>query len=691
MRTPTHTRLVTIARVLRSAAEGIVDPAETIERLYEATAIDRWFLDQMLQVAEIATRIREADVLDAPLIMLAKRHGLADDQIGQLRHVDGEVIKGVREALGINPVYKTVDTCAAEFASRTPYHYSTYDQETEVEPRERSAVLILGSGPNRIGQGIEFDYSCVHAALALSRAETEDGLGYETVMVNCNPETVSTDYDIADRLYFEPLTFEDVLEVYEAEKAAGPVAGVIVQLGGQTPLSLARRLQDAGLPILGTDPAAIDAAEDRGEFGAVLARAGLPAPPYGTAWALEDAREVAASVGYPVLVRPSYVLGGRGMEIVYDEEGLVDYVARNLPGGGRAQAPILIDRFLDTAVEIDVDALFDGEDLYVGGIMEHIEEAGIHSGDSACTLPPVSLGEEVIERIRTSTRAIAEGVGVRGLLNVQYALSQDVLYVLEANPRASRTVPFVAKATGVALAQAAALVKIGRSIAQLREQGVLPAQGDGTDLPLDAPIAVKEAVLPFKRFRTADGQAVDSLLGPEMRSTGEVMGLDSTFPLAFAKSQLAIAGQGLPSSGAVFVSVADRDKRGVVLAVARLAALGFEVLTTEGTGRTLRRSGIPCRILRKASQPGTEPSVIDLIESGEVTLVANTPSGTDARADGYAIRAAATSMDIPIITTVQEFQAAVQAIEALPAEPFTVTSLQQHTERLEATRAGCAQ
>ncbi|MCT2177753.1 carbamoyl-phosphate synthase large subunit [Brachybacterium muris] len=690
VRTPTDTRLVRISRVLRAAAEGVVDPAETVERLYEATAIDRWFLDQMLQVQEIAADIRSSAVLGTHQLRLAKRHGMSDDQIGQLRHVSGEVIKGVREALGINPVYKTVDTCAAEFASRTPYHYSTYDKETEVEPRERAAVLILGSGPNRIGQGIEFDYSCVHAAIALGRAETEDGLGYETVMVNCNPETVSTDYDVADRLYFEPLTFEDVLEVYEAEIAAGPVAGVIVQLGGQTPLSLARRLQDAGLPILGTDPTAIDAAEDRGAFGAVLARAGLPAPPYGTAWALDDARTVAAEVGYPVLVRPSYVLGGRGMEIVYDEEGLVDYVARNLPETGRAEAPILIDRFLDTATEIDVDALFDGQDLYIGGIMEHIEEAGIHSGDSACTLPPVALGEDVVDRIRTSTRAIAEGVGVRGLLNVQYALAQDVLYVLEANPRASRTVPFVSKATGVQLAQAAALVKMGRTVAELREQGLLPAHGDGTDLPEDAPISVKEAVLPFKRFRTRDGHAVDSLLGPEMRSTGEVMGMDSTFPLAFAKSQLAIAGQGLPTSGAVFVSVSDRDKRGVVLAVARLAALGFEVLTTEGTGRTLRRSGIPCRVLRKASQPGEDASVIDLIESGEVSLVVNTPSGTNARADGYAIRAAATSMDIPIITTLQEFQAAVQAIEALPEEPFAVTSLQAHTARLESARAAAA-
>ena len=686
-RTPTDTRLVTIQKVLWAAAEGQVDPAETIERLMEATWIDRWFLDQMLLIAEIAAEVRTSKVLDAELLAVAKRHGLSDEQIGRLRGQNGDVVKGVREALGITPVYKTVDTCAGEFASTTPYHYSSYDQETEVEPRERPAILILGSGPNRIGQGIEFDYSCVHAALALGDRDLPGG-GYETVMINCNPETVSTDYDIADRLYFEPLTFEDVVEVYEAELAAGPVAGIIVQLGGQTPLSLARRLEEAGLPVIGTSPSAIDAAEDRGHFGAVLADANLPAPPYGTAWGLGDAVEVAAAVGYPVLVRPSYVLGGRGMEIVYDEPGLLDYVGRNLPGGGRAEAPILIDRFLDTAIEVDVDALYDGTDLYIGGIMEHIEEAGIHSGDSACTLPPVALSDEMIERIRTSTLGIAEGVGVRGLLNVQYALAQGTLYVLEANPRASRTVPFVSKATGVHLAQAAALVMAGSTVAQLREGGVLPTAGDGADLPDDAPIAVKEAVLPFKRFRTGEGRAVDSVLGPEMRSTGEVMGLDATFPLAFAKSQLAIAGQGLPTSGSVFVSVADGDKRSVGLPVARLAALGFEILTTAGTGKVLRRAGIPCRTLRKASQSGEGASVIDLIEAGDVDLVLNTPSGSDARVDGYAIRAAATSMDVPMITTLQEFSAAVQAIEARPEEPFAVTSLQDHTRRLEDARTG---
>jgi carbamoyl-phosphate synthase large subunit len=682
LRTPQDTRYPVIARVLRAALEGDLEVEDTVRRLHEATAIDPWFLDQFLLVAEIAADVRAAGVLDAPLLRRAKRHGISDAQIGRLRTLHPDVVKGVREALGVNPVFKTVDTCAAEFASATPYHYSSYDQETEVAPREKPAVLILGSGPNRIGQGIEFDYSCVHAAFALGREKEQAGGGFETVMINCNPETVSTDYDVADRLYFEPLTFEDVVEVYEAESAVGPVAGVIVQLGGQTPLSLARRLQDAGLPIIGTDPTAIDMAEDRGAFGGVLARAELPAPPYGTAWALGDAIEVAREVGYPVLVRPSYVLGGRGMEIVYDEEGLVDYVARNLPEGGRAEAPILIDSFLDTATEIDVDALYDGTEMYLGGVMEHIEEAGVHSGDSACTLPPVTLGAEVVERIRRSTLAIAEGVGVRGLLNVQYALAHGVLYVLEANPRASRTVPFVSKATGVQLAQAAALVMAGQSIADLRAAGLLHADGDGTDLPADMPISVKEAVLPFKRFRTRDGHAVDSLLGPEMRSTGEVMGLDTTFPLAFAKSQLAIGGVGLPRKGTVFVSVADRDKRGVVLPTARLAALGFDILATVGTAQVLHRSGVPCRIIAKASDTDPRGSVIELIEDGSVVLVLNTPSGGTARADGYAIRAAATSVDTPIITTLQEFQAAVQAIEALPEDPFTVRSLQEHQEYL---------
>ncbi|GAA1630258.1 carbamoyl-phosphate synthase large subunit [Georgenia ruanii] len=671
VRTPTEHRLVDVQQALRGGA--------TVEQLYEATAIDPWFLDQLVLIEEVAAQVRAAEALTEGVLRLAKRHGFSDAQIGRLRGLGEEVVREVRHAYGLRPVYKTVDTCAAEFAARTPYHYSAYDTETEVARREREAVIILGSGPNRIGQGIEFDYSCVHATLALAER-------YDTVMVNCNPETVSTDYDISDRLYFEPLTFEDVLEVYHAELAAGPVAGVVVQLGGQTPLSLAQRLADAGVPILGTPPEAIDAAEDRGAFGAVLDRAGLPAPAYGTATTAEQAFDVAARIGFPVLVRPSYVLGGRGMEIVYDEDGLRDYVARSSLGGhtgssdaSRRVAPLLIDRFLDDAIEIDVDALYDGTELYLGGIMEHIEEAGIHSGDSACVLPPVTLSHKEIERIRRSTEAIAAGVGVRGLINIQFALVSDVLYVIEANPRASRTVPFVAKATGVPLAKAAALIMAGETVASLRERGLLP-EDDATVIDLDAPLAVKEAVLPFKRFATASGSVVDTVLGPEMRSTGEVMGFDTTFPLAFAKSQTAAFG-GLPTSGRVFVSVADRDKRSLVFPVTRLVELGYEILATEGTAAVLRRHGVHARVVRKASDgrgPNGEPTVIDLITDGDIDMVVNTPNGQGARADGYDIRTATTAADRAIITTVQQFGAAVQAIEAVTAGAYTVRSLQEH-------------
>ncbi|MFH5823265.1 carbamoyl-phosphate synthase large subunit [Georgenia sp. AZ-5] len=671
VRTPTETRLVDVQQALRGGA--------TVEQLYEATRIDPWFLDQLVLIEDVAAEVRGAGALGEGVLRLAKRHGFSDAQIGRLRDLSEEAVREVRHAYGLRPVYKTVDTCAAEFAALTPYHYSAYDSETEVRPREREAVIILGSGPNRIGQGIEFDYSCVHATLAL-------GERYETVMVNCNPETVSTDYDISDRLYFEPLTFEDVLEVYQAEAAAGPVAGVIVQLGGQTPLSLAQRLADAGVPILGTSPESIDLAEDRGAFGEVLARAGLPAPAFGTATTAEQAYEVAERIGFPVLVRPSYVLGGRGMEIVYDAPGLRDYVSRSSLGGraastdaSRRPAPLLIDRFLDDAIEIDVDALYDGDELFLGGVMEHIEEAGIHSGDSACVLPPATLSESEIARIRRSAEAIAAGVGVRGLINIQFALVSDVLYVIEANPRASRTVPFVAKATGVPLAKAAALIMAGETVASLREAGMLPRR-DAAVLDLHAPLAVKEAVLPFKRFATADGSIVDTILGPEMRSTGEVMGLDETFPLAFAKSQSAAYG-GLPTSGRVFVSVADRDKRSIVFPVTRLVELGFEILATEGTAAVLQRHGVHASVVRKASQrrgPGGEPTIIDLINDGSVDMIVNTPNGQGARADGYEIRTATTAADKPIITTVQQFGAAVQAIEALGVGAFRVRSLQEH-------------
>ncbi|QNG18913.1 carbamoyl-phosphate synthase large subunit [Rhodococcus triatomae] len=658
----------------------------TDEQLYEATAIDPWFLDQIRLIHEIGNVVHDAAELDEALLRRAKYHGLSDRQIAALRPELGteSVVRELREQLGVHPVYKTVDTCAAEFEAKTPYHYSTYEldpeAESEVAPQtERPKVLILGSGPNRIGQGIEFDYSCVHAAQTLSQA------GYETVMVNCNPETVSTDYDTADRLYFEPLTFEDVLEVYRAESQSGVVEGVIVQLGGQTPLGLADRLEAAGVPIVGTSPAAIDLAEDRGEFGKVLVAAGLPAPKFGTATSFEGARDIAAGIGYPVLVRPSYVLGGRGMEIVYDERALEDYISRATEISD--DRPVLVDRFLEDAIEIDVDALCDGTEVYLGGVMEHIEEAGIHSGDSACALPPITLGRADLENVRRSTEALAAGIGVKGLLNVQYALKDDILYVLEANPRASRTVPFVSKATAVQLAKACARVMLGATIAELRADGILPAVGDGGTTPMSAPVAVKEAVLPFNRFRRADGTGIDTLLSPEMKSTGEVMGIDADFGTAFAKSQTGAYGS-LPTGGTVFVSVANKDKRSLIFPVKRLADLGFRILATEGTADVLRRNGIQCEQVHKASGevlPDGARTIVDQIRAGEVDMIINTPYGNAGpRVDGYEIRSAAVSVNIPCITTVQGASAAVQGIEAGIRGDIGVQSLQELHERLRA-------
>ncbi|WP_395105942.1 carbamoyl-phosphate synthase large subunit [Actinomadura sp. SCN-SB] len=659
----------------------------SVQEAYEATGIDPWFLDQIVAINEIAEEIRTADdALTRDKLLRAKRHGFSDAQIGELRGLSEEVVRELRHALGIRPVYLTVDTCAAEFEARTPYLYSAYDEETEVPYGTRPKVIILGSGPNRIGQGVEFDYSCVHASFTLAEA------GYETVMVNCNPETVSTDYDTSDRLYFEPLTLEDVLEVVHAEQRTGEVAGVIVQLGGQTPLGLAQKLKDAGVPIVGTSPESIHLAEERGAFGRVLHRAGLLAPKHGTATTYEEAREIAAEVGYPVLVRPSYVLGGRGMEIVYDDATLESYMAKAtvaLGTGALPEHPVLIDRFLDEAIEIDVDAIFDGEELYLGGVMEHIEEAGIHSGDSACALPPITLGREDVRRIRESTEALARGIGVRGLMNVQYALSAGVLYVLEANPRASRTVPFVSKATAVPLAKAAARVMMGATIAELRAEGLLPETGDGGSLPLDAPIAVKEAVLPFDRFRNAEGHGVDTVLGPEMRSTGEVMGIDEVFGTAYAKSQQGAYGASLPTKGRAFVSVANRDKRHMVFPVKRLADLGFEILATEGTAEVLRRNGVHAKIVRKHSDgpgPDGEPTIVRRVLDGEVDLIVNTPFGSPGqsgpRLDGYEIRTAAVLRGVPCVTTVQGLAAAVQGVEAITGGHVGVRSLQEHAERL---------
>ncbi|MDJ0362061.1 carbamoyl-phosphate synthase large subunit [Rhodococcus sp. H29-C3] len=661
----------------------------TVEQLFESTKIDPWFLDQFQLIHELGNDIRGAAEFDEALLRQAKYHGLSDRQIAALRPElgDEDGVRALRGELGVHPVYKTVDTCAAEFEAKTPYHYGTYELDPEAESevteqRERDKVLILGSGPNRIGQGIEFDYSCVHAAQTLSEA------GYETVMINCNPETVSTDYDTADRLYFEPLTFEDVLEVYRAESQSGTVAGVIVQLGGQTPLGLAKRLKAAGVPIVGTSPEAIDLAEDRGEFGRVLNEAGLPAPKFGTATTFDGARDIAARIGYPVLVRPSYVLGGRGMEIVYDEPSLAGYIDRATEISH--DRPVLVDRFLEDAVEIDVDALCDGTEVYLGGVMEHIEEAGIHSGDSACALPPITLGRADIENVRRSTELLAKGIGVKGLLNVQYALKDDILYVLEANPRASRTVPFVSKATAVQLAKACARVMMGESIADLRVSGMLPAVGDGGTTPLDAPIAVKEAVLPFNRFRRADGTGVDTLLSPEMKSTGEVMGIDADFGTAFAKSQTAAYGS-LPLSGAVFVSVANKDKRSLIFPVKRLADLGFTILATEGTAEVLRRNGITCEQVYKQSGeevPEGKTTIVARILAGDIAMVINTPYGNSGpRVDGYEIRSAAVAQNIPCITTVQGASAAVQGIEASIAGGIGVRSLQD----LHAAMAGRGQ
>jgi carbamoyl-phosphate synthase large subunit len=665
IKTPTDGRIVQVQQALRAGA--------SLQEIFDSTKIDPWFIDQMILINEVAEDVRTAASLNATVVKHAKDHGFSDAQIAQLRNTTEDSVRALRHDLNLRPVFKTVDTCAGEFPAETPYHYSTYEQETEVIPSNRKKVVILGSGPNRIGQGVEFDYSCVHASFALSDA------GYETIMINCNPETVSTDYDTSDRLYFEPLTLEDVLEVIHAESASGELVGVVVQLGGQTALGLAKGLKQAGIPILGTSPEAIDLAEERGLFSKILDDAALMSPANGTAMNVDEAESVANRIGYPVLVRPSYVLGGRGMEIVYDIASMRDYFVRiadqGIVGPGH---PLLVDRFLDDAIEIDIDALYDGERLYVGGVMEHIEEAGIHSGDSSCTLPPVTMSQSQIDRVREATLAIAKGVGVRGLINVQFALASDVLYVLEANPRASRTVPFVSKALGITLAKAASLVMVGRSISELIAGGHLPER-DGTYIPANSPIAVKEAVLPFKRFATKDGRFVDSLLGPEMRSTGEVMGIDVDFPKAFAKSQSA-AGSALPTSGTVFVSVADRDKPQVVLPVRRLQQLGYRVLATDGTAAILKRHGIEVQTVRKhtADTSVDGPSIVDLITAGEVDVVVNTPSGSSARKDGYEIRAATTAADKAIFTTIAQLSAAIGSFETVISEPFKVKSLQEH-------------
>ena len=657
--TPTEFRLQQVQLAMHLGA--------TVAQVYEITKIDPWFLEQINLINQEAKELINQPELSREVLKSAKQMGFSDSQIALLRNVTEDQIREERIKLALHPVYKTVDTCAGEFAALTPYYYSSYDDQSEVLTRTKEAIIILGSGPNRIGQGIEFDYSCVHASFALQRA------GYETIMINCNPETVSTDYDTSDRLYFEPLTFEDVLEVIEAEKAAGPVLGVIAQLGGQTPLGLARALMQSGVQILGTSPDAIDLAEERGAFAQLLKSNDLLAPKFGMANSYEEAAKIAKDISYPVLVRPSYVLGGRGMEIVYDEQslrGFIDKATAITPNH-----PVLIDKFLDDAIEIDVDALFDGNELYLAGVMEHIEEAGVHSGDSACVLPSISLSKEQLSEIRIATEKIAKGIGVCGLLNIQFAISGNPpqLYVLEANPRASRTVPFVAKATGIALSKAAALIATNISIGQLRSDGILPKRGDG----IANGVSVKEAVLPFNRFRRLDGTGVDSVLGPEMKSTGEVMGIAKNFGLAFAKSQTAAFGP-LPKAGSVFISLSHRDKEHGWRAARDLHELGFKIYSTAGTNAFLAAKNVPSELVRKNSDLSSKQlSSNDVIIKGLVQLVINTPLGRGSRQDGFLIRTASISRSVPCITTVAGFKAAVAGITALQKDEFDIKSLQE--------------
>lgn len=659
MKMPTEYRLQQVHRALWAGAN--------IEDVFASTKIDRWYLNQLQEINAAAREISLPGELHLEALKFAKSFGFSDKQIAELRGLSEEDVRKARHHLNLHPVYKTVDTCAAEFEAHTPYHYSSYEEETEVRPRTRPAVIILGSGPNRIGQGIEFDYSCVHAAFTLREAD------FETIMINCNPETVSTDYDTSDRLYFEPLTLEDVLEVIHAETLAGPLLGVITQLGGQTPLGLAAGLMAAGVTILGTSPDAINLAEERGAFGDVLKSKNLTAPEFGMASSESEAIAIAQRIGYPVLVRPSFVLGGRGMEIVYDDQSLSGFISRATEI--TPDHPVLVDRFLDSAIELDVDALYDGNELFLGGIMEHIEEAGIHSGDSACVLPAITISQASRDEVRKATLAIAEGVGVRGLINIQFAMAGNILYVLEANPRASRTVPFVSKATGVPLAKAAARIAVGATIAQLRSEGLLPE----SDREVPRGVSVKEAVLPWNRFRRTDGRGVDAVLGPEMRSTGEVMGISESFGGAYAKSQISSFGP-LPKSGTVFLSLADKDKSAGVESARALIDLGFRVLTTSGTSVFMEQHGVITTQVRKNSEgrgPLGEPTIVDLLNSGEIDLVINTPVGRGTRADGWAIRTAAVQRSIPIITTTPGFNAAVQGIKVLRQGDLDVKSIQE--------------
>jgi carbamoyl-phosphate synthase large subunit len=652
---------------LEAALRRGIGPATIVVR----TGIDPWFVHQIERITHERERIGDVAVLGASDYRRAKRMGFSDAQLAYLRGSTEAAVRIDRLALGVRATFKTVDTCGAEFEAFTPYHYATYEEEDEVRPSDRDRVIILGSGPNRIGQGIEFDYCCVHASMSLRAA------GYETVMINCNPETVSTDYDTSDRLYFEPLTAEDVANVLEAEQqAGGRVVGVIVSLGGQTPLKLA-----GSLPpdlVLGTSPASIDLAEDRERWNALCSSLDIPQPPGGTASSTAEALRIAGGVGYPVLLRPSYVLGGRAMEIVYDDEGVRRVMhgltsgALHREGGVTAERPVLVDRFLEDAVEVDVDAVRDASgEILIGGIMEHVEEAGVHSGDSACALPPQSLSPAVIESLIRHTRALADALSVCGLINVQFAVKDGQVYVLEANPRASRTVPFVAKATGVPLAMVASRVMVGQTLADLRTEGLLPAGAVG-QVPTLNHVSVKEAVLPFDRF-----PGVDTLLGPEMRSTGEVMGVDTTFGLAFAKSQMA-AGTRLPDSGTVFLSLADRDKP-AGLDVARIfAGMGFTIAATLGTAGYFRSAGLAVdTLVAKVGEEGVASDAVELLAQGKVQLVINTPRGLGPRADGQHIRMAAITYHVPCLTTLAAARAAAAGMADGRIHPLVVRSLQE--------------
>ncbi len=634
----------------------------TVERVHALTAIDPWFLDQIAQINETRAAV-EGSGPNGEALRAAKRMGFSNVQLRYLWGIGEAELSELAASSGVAVTYQTVDTCAAEFVAKTPYFYSTYEDESEAPPAGDRTVMVLGSGPNRIGQGIEFDYCCVHAAFAITDA------GYETVMVNCNPETVSTDYDTSTRLYFEPLTIEDVLSIVEAER---PMA-VVVQLGGQTPLGLARALEEAGVPIAGTSPASIDRAEDREQFSALCAEYGIRQPPHGTATSVAEAQGVVDNIGLPALVRPSYVLGGRAMRIIYSVEDLSTYLTDlygAVPGGevDLSEAPLLIDRFLESAVEVDVDAVFDGEELYIGGIMEHVEEAGVHSGDSACVVPPPTLSPTVVNQVIADTRRLAEGLEVRGLLNIQFAIRGDDVFVLEANPRASRTVPFISKATGVQLAKVATRVMLGESIAVLRAEGLVPES-----TPHLGFTAVKEAVLPWKRFPNED-----SLLGPEMRATGEVMGIGSTPGIAYAKALLG-AGHRVPDSGAAFVSLADRDKAVGVEIATILYDLGFKLYATHGTAGHLARHSIPTTHVDKVGEGAYDP--VKLIEEAQIGLVVNTPAGGKARGDGRLIRLAANRHAVPSVTTAQGGLAVARSIQAARESPLSVTSLQDYHKK----------